>query len=630
MTNFKIDRVQFESSALSQWAAEDPRNANWPVVYMIDGDKRVYVGESIHAVTRMYQHLARPDRQHLSTVRVVLDPTFNKSACLDLESFLIGLFAGDGKYQVDNANAGLTGSNYYDRDIYHEQFRQIFERLRSDGMFQGSITEIENSDLFKLSPFKTLNYDQRVAILGILERLFDDLRSGQASSAVIQGQPGTGKTIVGIYLMKLLSDIRRIATLDDADSDAIFSGFFTPANAALLQDFRMALVIPQQSLRQTVKKVFKKTSGLGQDQVLSPTQVGGSPHEFDLLVVDESHRLQQLSATMAIKRFREINADLFDGDESGGNQLDWIRLKSKHRIFLLDADQSIRPASDLPPHVIRELEQGAASSGRLYPLKTQMRVRAGEDYVGYIRQVLSQDPPARVDFAEYDLRLFDDLDQMRDAIMARNAEAGLSRLLAGFAWKWRSKKDPSLFDIEIEGLQLRWNVAETDWISSPTSIDEVGSIHTTQGYDLNFAGVIIGPDLRYDSAQGKLFFVRDSYFDAYGKRNNLMAGATYTDEDLLTYVTNIYRVLLTRGIRGTYVYVCDPELRKYLMDFIPQAKPSDADVATDSSHSLIPDVWHPQDGDLLDAHNIQVELGEPVRELDAQISDLSAKPGTGH
>lgn len=612
MTNFRIDRVRFESAALSQWAAEDPKNANWPVVYMIDGDKRVYVGESIHAVTRMYQHLQRPDRQHLRTVRVVLDPTFNKSACLDLESFLIGLFAGDGKYQVDNANAGLTGSNYYDRDIYHEQFRQIFERLRSDGIFGGSIAEIENSDLFKFSPFKTLNYDQRVAILGILEQLFDDLRSGQASTAVIQGQPGTGKTIVGIYLMKILSDIRRIATLEDTDSDAIFSGFFTSENAALLQDFRMALVIPQQSLRQTIKKVFKKTSGLEQDQVLSPTQVGGSPYEFDLLVVDESHRLQQLSATMAIKRFRDVNANLFDGDESGGNQLDWIRHKSKHRIFLLDADQSIRPASDLPPQVIRELEHEAANSGRLFPLKTQMRVRAGEDYVGYLRQVLSQEPPVRVDFAEYDFRLFDDLGEMREAIIARDAEVGLSRLLAGFAWKWRSKKNPNLFDIEIEGLQLRWNVAETDWISSPTSIDEVGSIHTTQGYDLNYAGVIIGPDLRYDSAQGKLFFVRGSYFDTNGKRNNLMAGATYNDGDLLTYVTNIYRVLLTRGIRGTYVYVCDPELRTYLANFIPPAKPLDAEVTTDSSRSLIPDVLHPQDA----GASPKIELGKPVRELD--------------
>lgn len=620
MTSFRVDQVPFEASALVEWAAKDPRNANWPVVYTIDGERRVYVGESIHAVTRMHQHLARQDRQHLATVRVVIDPTFNKSACLDLESFLIGLFAGEGKYQVDNANAGLTGSNYYDRDVYHEQFREIFEGLRSDGMFEGSIAEIQNSDLFKLSPFKTLNYDQRVAILGILERLFDDLRGGQPSIAVIQGQPGTGKTIVGIYLMKLLSDIRRTATLEDSDSDAVFSGFFTPDNAALLQDLRMAIVIPQQSLRKTIKKVFKKTSGLDQDQVLSPSQVGDSTGDFDLLVVDESHRLQQLSATMALAKFRQINKKLFDGDESGGHQLDWIRLKSKHQIFLLDPEQSIRPASDLPAHVVRELEREAADSGRLFPLKSQMRVRAGEDYVGYVRAMLSQQPPARVTFADYDLRLFDDLGEMRQAILTREAESGLSRLVAGYAWKWRSKTDKCMFDIEIDGQQLQWNNTATDWISSSTSIDEVGSIHTTQGYDLNFAGVIIGPDLRYDPVEGRLHIVRDSYFDTKGKANNRMLGVEYTDEDLLKYITNIYVVLLTRGILGTYVYVCDPGLRKYLASFIPKAEVTRTRPAVSRTRTGVPDVRYPQaDGDPPDVRTLRIELGELNTEFGSTV-----------
>lgn len=107
------------------------------------------------------------------------------------------------------------------------------------------------------------------------------------------------------------------------------------------------LMRPRQSLRETVKKVFKQAAGMSRDMVLSPSQVGDTAHEFDLLVVDESHRLQQLSATMALTKFRQINKKLFDGDETGGDQLDWIRLKSKHQTFLLDPEQSIRPASDL-------------------------------------------------------------------------------------------------------------------------------------------------------------------------------------------------------------------------------------------------------------------------------------------
>jgi hypothetical protein len=166
--------------------------------------------------------------------------------------------------------------------------------------------------------------------------------------------------------------------------------------------------------------------------------------------------------------------------------------------------------------------------------------------------------------------MFDSVAEMREEIRLKDAEAGLSRLLAGYAWEWKTKTDKTAYDIEIDGCQLRWNSTQTDWIASPKSLDEVGSIHTVQGYDLNYAGVIIGPDLRYDAAEGMLFVDRESYFDKKGKENNPVLGKKYTDDDLLRFVRNIYAVLLTRGIRGTYVYVCDPALRSYLREFIPQ------------------------------------------------------------
>ena len=211
---------------------------------------------------------------------------------------------------------------------------------------------------------------------------------------------------------------------------------------------------------------------------------------------------------------------------------------------------------------------------------------------------------------------------MRTAILAREAETGLARLIAGFAWKWISKNDKSLFDIEIDGQEIQWNNTDTDWINSPTSINEVGSIHTTQGYDLNYAGVIIGRDLRYDPVACKLFIDRNSYFDTKGKSNNKMLGFDYTHEDRLTYIANIYAVLLTRGIRGTYVYACDPDLRKYLTTFIPQAKPSDTDVAVDGTHSLIPDIMYPEeDIDGVDGRSSQVDLGAPISARNAAPSE---------
>jgi len=98
-------------------------------------------------------------------------------------------------------------------------------------------------------------------------------------------------------------------------------------------------------------------------------------------------------------------------------------------------------------------------------------------------------------------------------------------------------------------------------------VDQIGSIHTVQGYDLNYAGVIIGPDLRYDAEAERIVFDRAHYFDQNRGWNNNLRGRTYSDEDMLGYVLNVYRVLLSRGMRGTYVYVCDPALREHLRGY---------------------------------------------------------------
>jgi hypothetical protein len=109
-------------------------------------------------------------------------------------------------------------------------------------------------------------------------------------------------------------------------------------------------------------------------------------------------------------------------------------------------------------------------------------------------------PPAPVpDFGDYDFRMFDDVSEMRAEIVSRDGEVGLSRLVAGYAWEWKTKGNKPSHDIEIGELRMRWNSTQTDWIASPGSLDEVGSIHTVQGYDLNYAGKVIGPNLRCDT-----------------------------------------------------------------------------------------------------------------------------------
>ncbi|WP_150306580.1 DUF2075 domain-containing protein [Planctomonas psychrotolerans] len=575
MTPFELEQFHFTAPAISSWASGDERRRNWPVVYVLNcadsqGAATVYVGETVNAASRMRQHLANPAKSGFESVRVVIDETFNKSVCLDLESHLIRWLAGDGQFRVMNGNEGIIDARYYGRDLYRESFRDIFEQLRSAGIFQRSIPEIENSDLFKLSPFKVLTPEQAIAVEDIVEGLLEDLRTGAQSASVIEGYPGTGKTIVAIFLMKLLADIRDFEDADEIEPDSIFAEFFVPENRALLADIRIGLVVPQQSLRESIKRVFKKTPKVNASQIITPFDVGVSDQYWDVLIVDETHRLNQRanqSSAVNNTRFSAINEKLFGADDHSKTQLDWIRAQSAHQIYLLDAEQTVRPA-DLPQKVLRSLVDEAHSAHRRYPLSTQMRVRAGTNYVKFVRALLrgETNQSSRPDFGDYDLRMFDDLAAMQHEILDRNAEHGLARLVAGYAWTWKSKRDKSAFDIELDGVSLRWNSQEKDWISSPASIHEVGSIHTVQGYDLNYAGVIIGDDLRYDAESRSFYIDRASYRDARGKQNNKQRGIVYSDEELLEFIRNIYGVLLTRGMRGTYMYVCDPSLREYIAD----------------------------------------------------------------
>lgn len=586
MTPFEIERLDFTMPAVRTWASGDERRTNWPVVYVLDsanapGAPSVYVGETVSAASRMGQHLQSPSKSGLRSVRVVIDETFNKSACLDLESHLIRWLAGDGHFTVLNGNEGIIDARYYEREQYRESFRDIFEQLRSEGIFQRSIPEIENSDLFKLSPFKVLTREQAIAVEQIVEALLEDLVSGERSTSVVQGNPGTGKTIVAIFLMKLLADIRDYDDGDEIEQDSLFSEFFVPENRELLKDVRIGLVVPQQSLRESIKKVFRKTPKVNEDLVLNPFDVGKSSTPFDLLIVDETHRLNRRanqSSGMRNRDFANINERLFGSDDLSRTQLDWIRAQSTHQILLIDEQQGVRPA-DLPGETLAAEIADAKGVHRWFPLARQMRVRADADYVGFVRQLLRGELRAgdRPDFGEYDLRFFESVGEMQEAIHERDREAGLSRLVAGYAWDWKTRGNKPGFDFELEGTGFVWNRTDKDWINSPGSIYEVGSIHTVQGYDLNYAGVIIGGDLRYDGLTREVVVDRDAYRDKKGKENLAQLRRPTTDDDLLALIQNIYGVLLTRGILGTYIYVCDPALRAYISRALASAGESEYD-----------------------------------------------------
>ncbi|MEY8565261.1 DNA/RNA helicase domain-containing protein [Corynebacteriaceae bacterium 7-707] len=580
--SYEIRTFEFSPTGHGQ-LHRDATMHDWPVVYVLHrpatssrSKGEVYIGESLNMDKRFGDHLKNDAKSRLEVAEVIVDDTFNKSACLDLESYLINLSSGDDANRTLNSNAGQQEKNYYNRSYYQLRFREIFEDLRAKGVFSKSIREIENSEMFKYSPFKSLNEDQLSVVSDILDGLVEDFAAAPGGNqvAVVQGDPGTGKTIVATFLMKLLTDLGSF--LDDTDEkrESVFEDFYLDDVRALFRGRRIALVVPMQDLRKTLSRVFASTPGLSADMVRSPREIALNDERYDLLVVDEAHRLSQFGAQSIgalTKEFREINESLFHGERPEASQLDWIRARSDNTVLMLDTSQTVKPI-DLSTSELRALiDARDADHRREYVLHSQMRSIGGNDYIDYVKQVLSPYPPeARSGFGPYEVGLVDDPRALVELISRKNEAHGLSRVVAGYAWDWVSKKTPEKFDIDLgNGVQLRWNSTVTDWINSPKSPDEAGSIHTVQGHDLNFAGVIFGRDLQYDLDREELVVSREDYRDKTGKRNNRLAGRDTTDEMLLEFITNIYYVLMTRGVHGTFIHAVDPGLREYLGRYFP-------------------------------------------------------------
>lgn len=500
---------------------------NWPVVYILRDSKEAYIGESTRVYYRSHEHYKNNERKKLTSIDIITDDDFNKSVTLELESFLIEYMSADGKYIIQNGNGGLSNHNYYDKELYRDKFKSIWSELEKKKIVTKGLFEIRNSEMFKFSPYKSLNNEQALVIDDIIQSIINNKNSNH----LIQGEPGTGKTIVAIYLIKYLMELPETKNL------------------------KIGLVVSMTPLRDSLQKVFRKVQNLKSSMVLGPSDVIDG--NYDILIVDEAHRLNRRKNISYMGSFDKNNSKL-GLDTKDGDQLDWIKLSCKHMILCYDKNQSIKP-SDVRAEKFEEI------NFTKHVLTSQMRVLAGGDYIKYIHNILHQNEQASKKFPKYELLVFDDLEEMHKRIKERNKDFGLSRLIAGYAWPWKTKKNPNDFDIIIDNYKLRWNSKLKDWLNSPNAIEEVGCIHTTQGYDINYAGIIIGNELLFNN--GKLEININNYYDKNGKNG------VKDSEEIKNYILNIYKTILTRGIKGTYIYICDKQLREYFKKFINSYEP---------------------------------------------------------
>lgn len=618
---FSIKKFDFDSNLVDEFNNIHYAKDLWPIVYILsDGNvNEAYVGETTDVYSRMKSHLKNDSKNRLTAVHLILSERFNKSATLDVESNLIKYISGDGHYKLINGNIGLANHNYYQKkEVYWDLFKSIWDELRSSGIAKHPIDYIDNSDLFKYSPYKALTFEQKNGLRVIMKNLLDNTYK----NIIIEGGAGTGKTILAIFLFKLINTSNEDFNFEEfGDEEFEFMELVFELKKRYPNP-KMALVVPMSSFRSTLKKVFKNIKGLNANMVIGPAEI--VKNTFDIVVVDESHRLRRRVNLGAYFRAFDVVCEKLNFNKHTCNELDWIMKQSESAIYFYDKNQSIKP-SDVKKDDFDKLKLNSLSKTEY--LKSQFRVKGGNDYVNYIENLLKcklNKSDAIFNLKKYEFILFDSIADIVSEIKARDIENGLSRLVAGYSWPWiTNKKDAKQdFDIEIENLRLKWNSTNIDWVNSVNSRDEVGCIHTIQGYDLNYAGIIFGNEITYDKRTNQIEILKDNYYDVNGKQSIVDL------EDLKEFILNIYKTIMLRGIKGTYVYVCDKDLRDYFSEFIPKFK---NEIISLEDHEIIPYV------NSIPLYNLKVAAGNfselqtvsdcewiPLTKADKSLNELFA------
>ncbi len=572
-SNFEVKEYEFNTDTLNNI---NPKYINWPVVYLINNNNKIYIGETSNIKSRMKQHLDNPDRKFLKLINIIFDKKFNKSAILDIEQNLIRMFYADTRFDSNsgilNKNNGQSSKhNYYQREMYLNKLIDIWKKLQQKKLANNSYNIIINSDIYKYSPFISLTNEQEDIMCKIINNILDCLEGKSTNeTSIITGLAGTGKTILAINLIYNIvnADFSNIDTFED-DAMEILSEFDKTMHRLRKyilcnRKIKIGFVVPMTSLRETLDVVFKAINKKNlKNIVIGPGDV--TKDDYDVIICDEAHRLAQYKNIANMGQFKNKCKEL-GIDENTSTQLDWINIKSKYKVLFYDGNQTIK-GSDIQADKMDDLIQ--KNSDKCYSLTTQLRCKSGELFLENIDKLFKCTLKNKIESSEdFEIKVFSNPNEMIERIKHLDKKMGLCRNVAGYDWEWKSKGKSNeeigkkdLYDFNFEGKKYIWNHTNKGWILSNNAVNEIGCVHTVQGYDLNYVGVIIGPDLSYNKEKNKIEVHINKLKDSNVKRG--------TDEKIVQkYIINTYKILLERGIKGCYIYACDESMQKYLEEHI--------------------------------------------------------------
>lgn len=541
--------------------------SRYPTVYVVNDKKKkkiysVYVGETNNIAKRTAQHL-HDDPKSWEDWRELLESKtakmyvighqhFNKSMTLDIENQLMLYLSS-----VENVKA-LYNRRSNDQDEYYpvnevqDIFTQIWTQLhqKNSELFP-AMDVLKDLAIFKASPFHKLTHEQLEAKNLIMERVNSSLDNDEEGQLImVTGEAGAGKTVL---LSNLFYDL------------VGYKKYGHPLNVHIM--------VNHDEQVKVYREISKKL-GIDVNLVGKPTSFINKGEKADVILVDEAHLLW----TQGKQSYQ------------GTNQLEDLRKLGKVVVIIFDQHQVLRSQQIVEAAQLQRMVGEALKSDNLIELKNQLRIDANESTIQWVRDLVDHQKVGKLQpDSKYEIKVFDSPKDLENAIQIKNRSDldshyanGISRLVATFDWTFSTGSKPSdgslTWDVKIGDWRMPWNnqlktkqkrsvsYRNLSWAERSETINEVGSTYTIQGFDLNYAGVIIGPSVKY--RDGMIVFDPKAHAnkDANQKRT-LQSGEKRSFAEKL--IRNELNVLLTRGVHGLYIYAVDPELREALKKAMP-------------------------------------------------------------
>lgn len=379
--------------------------------------------------------------------------------------------------------------------------------------------------------------DQKVTYETALKLVDESVKDNRKNVLIVEGGPGTGKSVLAINLLVEMTKRELVAQ-------------YVTRNSAPREVYKAKLTGTFSKSR--IDNMF---SGSGSFHALAD-------NTYDCLLVDEAHRLNEKSGLYQNK---------------GENQVKELIAASKLSVFFIDEDQKVTLKDIGDKDEIRywATQQGADITE--LQLESQFRCNGSDGYLAWLDNALQirQTANENLEGIDYDFRVLDDPKELHDLITEKNRAKNKARMLAGYCWKWVSKRNPERNDIVIGDYQATWNLNEhgQSWIIHPESVSEVGCIHTSQGLEVDYVGVIIGPDLVVRDGKVITDISKRASSDrsVAGWRALIEENPEEAKARFDAIIKNTYRTLMTRGQKGCYIYTSDRETKLYITSLLKSA-----------------------------------------------------------